>query len=55
MQVFEKMSGIIGDKLPRVVPGHDMEVFKRNVNWTTGLNPVAELHLAAGEKSPAPK
>ncbi|MGZ6184550.1 MAG: N-acyl homoserine lactonase family protein [Candidatus Binataceae bacterium] len=55
MQVFEKMSGIIGDKLPRVVPGHDMEVFKRNVNWTTGLNPVAELHLAAGEKSRRPK
>jgi hypothetical protein len=55
MQVFEKMSGIIGDKLPRVVPGHDMEVFKRNVNWTVGLNPVAELHLAAGEKSRRPK
>ena len=55
MQVFEKMSGIIGDKLPRVVPGHDMEVFKRNVNWTVGLNPIAELHLAAGEKSRRPK
>jgi hypothetical protein len=55
MQVFEKMSGIVGDKLPRVVPGHDMEVFKRNVSWTAGLNPVAELHLAAGEKSRRPK
>jgi glyoxylase-like metal-dependent hydrolase (beta-lactamase superfamily II) len=55
MQVFEKMTGIIGDKLPRVVPGHDMEVFKRNVNWTVGLNPIAELHLAAGEKSRRPK
>jgi hypothetical protein len=49
------MTGIIGDKLPRVVPGHDMEVFKRNVSWTVGLNPVAELHLAPGEKSRRPK
>jgi glyoxylase-like metal-dependent hydrolase (beta-lactamase superfamily II) len=55
MQVFEKMTRIIGDELPRVVPGHDMEVFKRNVNWTVGPNPIAELHLAAGEKSRRPK
>ena len=54
MQVFEKMSGIVGDNLPRVVPGHDMEVFKRNVNWIIGPNPVAELHLASGEKSRRP-
>ena len=24
-----------------------MEVFKRNVNWTTGLNPIAELQDGA--------
>jgi glyoxylase-like metal-dependent hydrolase (beta-lactamase superfamily II) len=55
MKVFEKMTGIIGEHLPRVVPGHDMEVFNRNVHWTVGLNPVAELHLAPGEKSRRPK
>ncbi len=55
MKVLEKMTEIIGDKLPRVVPGHDMEVFARNVNWIAGLNPVAELHLASGEKSRRPK
>jgi hypothetical protein len=55
MKVFEQMTGIIGNQLPRVVPGHDMEVFKRNVHWTAGLNPVAELHLAPGEKSRRPK
>jgi glyoxylase-like metal-dependent hydrolase (beta-lactamase superfamily II) len=55
MKVFEQMTGIIGDQLPRVVPGHDMEVFKRNVHWTAGLNPVAELHLAPGETSRRPK
>jgi glyoxylase-like metal-dependent hydrolase (beta-lactamase superfamily II) len=55
MKVFEKMTGIIGEHLPRVVPGHDMEVFKRNVHWTAGLNPVAELHLAPGERSRRPK
>ena len=54
MRVFEKMNTIIGDKLPRVVPGHDMEVFKRNVSWTIGPNPVAELHLASGEKTRRP-
>jgi N-acyl homoserine lactone hydrolase len=51
MKVFENIAAIVGGKLPRVVPGHDMEVFKRNVHWTVGLNPVAELHLAPGENS----
>jgi hypothetical protein len=32
-----------------------MEVFTRNVHWTAGLNPVAELHLAPGERSRRPK
>ncbi len=54
MKVFERMNGVVGANLPRVVPGHDMEVFKRNPNWTAGLNPIAELHLAAGEKSRRP-
>jgi glyoxylase-like metal-dependent hydrolase (beta-lactamase superfamily II) len=54
MKVLERMSGVVGPNLPRVVPGHDMEVFKRNVNWAAGLNPVAELHLAPGEKSRRP-
>jgi N-acyl homoserine lactone hydrolase len=54
LQQFEKMKGLVGDQLPRIVPGHDMEVFTRNRHWTAGLNPVAELHLAAGEKSRQP-
>jgi glyoxylase-like metal-dependent hydrolase (beta-lactamase superfamily II) len=54
VKVLEKMSDVVGPNLPRVVPGHDMEVFKRNVNWLVGPNPVAELHLAPGEKSRRP-
>jgi len=54
VKVLEKMSDVVGPHLPRVVPGHDMEVFKRNVNWMVGPNPVAELHLAPGEKSRRP-
>ena len=48
------LPGVVGPNLPRVVPGHDMEVFKRNVKWLVGPNPVAELHLAPGEKSRRP-
>jgi glyoxylase-like metal-dependent hydrolase (beta-lactamase superfamily II) len=54
LQEFEKMKRLVGDKLPRIVPGHDMEVFSRNLNWTSGLNPVAEVYLAAGEISRRP-
>jgi hypothetical protein len=30
-----------------------MRVFTRHRNWLTGLNPVAEVHLAMGETSRA--
>ena len=38
-------------RLNRIVPGHDMELFRRLPNWIAGSNPVAEVHLAAGQKS----
>ena len=34
-----------------IVPGHDMELFRRAPSWNTGCNPVAEVHLAAGQRS----
>jgi glyoxylase-like metal-dependent hydrolase (beta-lactamase superfamily II) len=54
MKVLERISDLVGSNLPRVVPGHDMEVFKRNTSWVVGPNPVAELHLARGERSRRP-
>ena len=41
-------------RFDRIVPGHDMEVFRRIPSWTKGHNPVAEVHLAAGQKSMRP-
>ena len=55
LETFERLRRLVGaDRLERIVPGHDMEIFKRHRSWTAGLNPVAEVHLAAGEASRAP-
>jgi hypothetical protein len=55
LETFERLRRLVGaDRLERIVPGHDMEIFKRHRSWTSGLNPVAEVHLAAGEASRAP-
>jgi glyoxylase-like metal-dependent hydrolase (beta-lactamase superfamily II) len=51
---YDKLKNLVGaEQLERIVPGHDMRVFTRHRNWLTGLNPVAEVHLAAGEPSRA--
>ena len=39
------------ERLERIVPGHDMATFSRHPSRVIGLNPVAEVHLAAGERS----
>ncbi len=52
MRTFEKLRSVVGaGRLHRIVPGHDMEIFTRHPAWTAGSNPVAEIHLAAGEPS----
>ena len=49
---YQRLRTVVGnERLQRIVPGHDMETFSRNPSWTAGLNPVAEVHLAAGEPS----
>jgi len=35
----------------RVVPGHDPELFLRHPVFEAGHHPVAEIHLAPGQKS----
>ena len=54
MRTFEKLRQVVGDRLDRIVPGHDMGVFTRHRSWLAGPNPVAEIHLAAGRASHAP-
>ena len=52
METYERLRDLVGaDKIARVIPGHDMQTFIRHRNWLTGLNPVAEVHLAKGEAS----
>ena len=52
MRTLERLRELVGPgRLERIVPGHDMEVFARHRSWTAGPNPVAEVHLAAGELS----
>jgi glyoxylase-like metal-dependent hydrolase (beta-lactamase superfamily II) len=52
MQAYERLRKVVGSEhLERIIPGHDGEIFTRHRSWTSGLNPVAEVHLAKGEKS----
>ncbi len=54
MATYERLKSLVGaERLERIVPGHDMRVFTRHRNWLAGLNPVAEIHLARGERSRA--
>lgn len=52
---YRQIKALVGD-LARVAPGHDMELFRRVPSFTSGQNPVAELHVAAGARAfvPAP-
>lgn len=52
LRTYERLRAVVGDDhLARILPGHDMEIFSRHRSWTVGANPVAEVHLAAGEPS----
>jgi glyoxylase-like metal-dependent hydrolase (beta-lactamase superfamily II) len=52
LDTYRRLRGVVGEgHLDRIVPGHDMEVFRRTPSWTPGRNPVAEVHLAAGQRS----
>jgi glyoxylase-like metal-dependent hydrolase (beta-lactamase superfamily II) len=52
LETYQRIKALVGEaKLTRIVPGHDMELFRRQPNWLAGNNPVAEVHLAAGQKS----
>ncbi|MGH7035755.1 MAG: N-acyl homoserine lactonase family protein [Stellaceae bacterium] len=55
IETYRELRALVGeDRLERIIPGHDMETFKRHPSWAVGKNLFAEVHLAAGEKSRAP-
>jgi N-acyl homoserine lactone hydrolase len=52
MALFERLRALLGnDGLNRIVPGHDMTIYARHPSAVIGQNPIAEVHLAAGERS----
>jgi len=52
LDTYREIQSLVGQgQWPRIVPGHDMELFRRVPSWIAGRNPVAEVHLAAGQRT----
>lgn len=49
MDTFKAMKAAVDGDLARIVPGHDIELFKRHPTGEKMGNEFIELHLAAGE------
>jgi N-acyl homoserine lactone hydrolase len=47
LAAFREMLTVVAGNVDRIIPGHDMEIFRRYPSWTVGANPVAEIRLAA--------
>jgi glyoxylase-like metal-dependent hydrolase (beta-lactamase superfamily II) len=54
IETYREIRRLLKDEVNRIVPGHDPELFERHPSWIAGHNPVAEVHLAAGERSRRP-
>jgi N-acyl homoserine lactone hydrolase len=51
MEEIERIRKVAGDDLARLLPGHDIEIFKRHRSGCSHGVKVAELHLARGHTS----
>jgi hypothetical protein len=51
LREFQRMKGVAGDDLSRLVPGHDIELFKRYPSGERDGIRFAEVSLAAQHKS----
>jgi N-acyl homoserine lactone hydrolase len=50
MKTYRRLRGLVGDdRIDRIIPGHDPQIFTRHPSWISGLHPVAEVRLAHGE------
>lgn len=54
LAAYERIRGLLGGRVDRIIPGHDPEIFTRHPSWKAGRNDVAEVHLAAGEATRRP-
>jgi glyoxylase-like metal-dependent hydrolase (beta-lactamase superfamily II) len=48
---YGEIHEFLGGEIDRIVPGHDLELFKRHTSWRAGDNEVAEVHVAAWDTS----
>lgn len=55
LAAFRRMLATVDDHVDRILPGHDLEIFRRYPSWTNGMNPIAEIRLAPGERSRCPQ
>jgi len=51
IEAIERIRKVAGDDLARLLPGHDIEIFKRHRSGESHGVKVAELHLAGNHKS----
>lgn len=51
IEEIERIRNVAGDDLARLLPGHDIEIFKRHRSGESHGVKVAELHLAGGHTS----
>ena len=48
---YGQIHGYVDGELDRIVPGHDIEVFRRHRSWVSGKNEVAEMRVASWDES----
>jgi N-acyl homoserine lactone hydrolase len=51
---YKKLVAAVAGQVDRIIPGHDMEIFRRHPSWVAGNHPVAEICLAQGESTRRP-
>jgi glyoxylase-like metal-dependent hydrolase (beta-lactamase superfamily II) len=54
IDTYREIRRLLQDEVNRIVPGHDLELFERHPTWTAGHHPVAEIHVAANQRSRRP-
>jgi len=54
LAAYKEMLSLVESNVDRIIPGHNLDIFRRYPSWTVGGNPMAEIHLARGHKSRRP-
>ena len=51
MLTYGEIHRHLDGEVDRIIPGHDIEVFKRHLSWKIGDNEVGEVHVASWDRS----